>query len=90
LSESNDERRDRYRKNCQPRPIDLCSIGSRVVFYAMTIVDESLEGLGCVVDNSEELPNSGATLDWCGLKRYEVRWIAKEKDGKARVGLKIA
>lgn len=84
------EKRDRFRKRCQPRPIDLCTLGERVHFFQMTVVDESKEGLGCMIKDITEMPNVGTELDWCGLKRYEVRWTKKEKTGHARVGLKLS
>ena len=90
MGESQSNRRDRCRKNCQPRPIDLCSLGKNVVFYAMTVVDESKGGLGCVLDPNITEPQPGTKLDWCGLKRYEVCWTAHEKDGKTRLGLRGA
>ena len=90
MGESQRDRRDRFRKNCQPRPIDLCSLGNNVVFYAMTVVDESRGGMGCVLEENVEQLKPGTQLDWCGLKRYEVCWTTKEKDGRTKIGLRGA
>jgi hypothetical protein len=83
-----EERRDRFRKRCQPRPLDLCTLGDGVQFFQFTIVDESKGGLGCT-SKGADLPQVGSTLDWCGLKRYEVRWVEKKKEGVNKLGLQL-
>jgi hypothetical protein len=82
------EKRDRFRKRCQPRPIDLCTLGDSVTFFQFTVVDESKGGLGCTF-SGESIPDVGSTLDWCGLKRYEVCWSSQQKSGPSKVGLKV-
>lgn len=81
------EKRDRFRKRCQPRPLDLCTLGDGVTFFQFTVVDESKGGIGCTV-SGEAMPMVGDRLDWCGLKRYEVCWSKQEKNGPRKVGLK--
>ena len=82
------EKRDSFRKRCQPRPLDLCTLGDGVTFFQFTIIDESKGGIGCTLA-SESVPPIGETLDWCGLKRYEVRWVKKQNSGPVMVGLQI-
>ncbi len=84
-----ENRRETSRLACEPRPIDLCSLGSDLVFYQMKVVDESTLGLGCICEGEFD-PDVGAQLDWCGLKRFEVRWVKKDKVGPSRVGLMSA
>ena len=88
IEKSEPEKRDRFRRRCQPRPLDLCTLGDSVTFFEFTVVDESKGGIGCTI-SSESIPAVGSSLDWCGLRRYEVRWTKKQNDGPAKVGLQI-
>jgi hypothetical protein len=89
LTEQSQEKRDGFRKACEPRPVDLCRLGADVLFYQMKVVDESPLGLGCICEG-EHGPEVGEQLDWCGLKRYKVCWVNKKESGQTRVGLRSA
>lgn len=55
----------------------------------MKVVDESNLGLGCICEGDVE-PKVGEILDWCGLKRFVVRWVKKAPLGASRIGLMSA
>ncbi|MBF0197258.1 MAG: hypothetical protein HQL32_06090 [Planctomycetes bacterium] len=84
---TNSEKRDSFRKRCRPRSIDVCSLGTNMTFFSLTVLDESQYGMGCAGEG-EAPPSIGTRLDWCGLKRFTVKWVRKlGSQNKFQVGL---
>ena len=80
------DQRNGVRKQCAPWDIDIYSLNNMATFYSLKVINESKYGIGCV-GSSEVLPEVGEELDWRGLKRYSVCWVA-EKDNESHIGLK--
>lgn len=66
----------------------LCNLlqsATEAAVYTCKIIDESLHGFGCLL-TGDSAPKIGQILDYCGLGKYEVRWLNQNND-EVRFGL---
>lgn len=86
MQDTEELRKDSVRRSCLGKVMDFMSLGEDCDFYTLNILNESTNGLGAEGQH-ERTPSVGNELDWCGLKRYQIRWV-KELDQKSfKLGL---